>query len=936
MNDQSPPKRVTRARATGQVDTGVKTTKIATAASKAKVTRAMSTSKRKSPSNEVQDDNFTNLAEDIIEPQPQMPKPRGRPKKVVAAQPDSDIDEIAPEPPKTRGRPRKNPVETVAQPPRPRGRPRKVDAAQAGTNANDAPAKTTRARAATISKASTTKKSVQFDEPDKENIIPASAKEKGAEKVVATGLRAKPLRKPAVPAARAARSQPSASVQKSPLSPKKTTQIATGKDDFSDDELAGTGKTPTKPLAMSPVKPPAGVFTSSAARKLDFSKSNTLNKPQDLSGSVMASPARRPPSSPFKESAKTSPKGSHLGDYLHRSPVKLPPPTSKSTDLSAPAPISPLRSPARRPQSPMKVSENGSPSRSRNISSTSVATPNLNAFKISKFATPRTLTKGAARAEQILGSKPSTTHTQNFSGRLSSILPRDSDPVLSTSEPDASDMEGHLEIDQEDDLMVIDETVTVVGAPVESDITDPLEFPFKSITGAFNLREVDDNPFQDSESEDELGPGSPTRPTAPAGLRTSASSPSTPILFTALSKTPRTAKSVKVSESQVSIGFTPLAHQLGDWMPVSPDRRGTVGLEIRPENGEMENTISANIAAATQSSPAKSSYFDDEMSVRDGMQMTAGKTDEEIVDADFSPVELDEEDYALAHEADEMSLLESGLVGNIDHAPGGQGLISRQSERILSVDEMAEEFINAEQENSKEMVNDAEPSEVSQDYGDENAIPIDPALLALDSRAPATPFFVTPKRVLTERVFHTISKVPLKGEGEHSPNKPSPVKRSASVSKVPSQRSTNTLARSNTVISYSPSKKARSRSPREVDVEPEACATPSGDTADVWSTIGTPARTPRRDLNPALLKGAVVFVDVHTTEGADASGLFVELLTQMGARCVKSWTWNGNKDDGGKIGITHVVFKDGGRRTLEKAKETGGVISCVGVGWVLE
>jgi hypothetical protein len=84
------------------------------------------------------------------------------------------------------------------------------------------------------------------------------------------------------------------------------------------------------------------------------------------------------------------------------------------------------------------------------------------------------------------------------------------------------------------------------------------------------------------------------------------------------------------------------------------------------------------------------------------------------------------------------------------------------------------------------------------------------------------------------------------------------------------------------------------------------------------------------------LKGAVVFVDVHTTEGADASGLFIELLTQMGARCVKRWDWNGNKHDGSKIGITHVVFKDGGRRTLEKARETGGVISCVGVGWVLE
>jgi len=122
-----------------------------------------------------------------------------------------------------------------------------------------------------------------------------------------------------------------------------------------------------------------------------------------------------------------------------------------------------------------------------------------------------------------------------------------------------------------------------------------------------------------------------------------------------------------------------------------------------------------------------------------------------------------------------------------------------------------------------------------------------------------------------------------------------------------------------------------------------------------------------------ILTGAVVYVDVHTTEGADASGIFVELLTQLGARCVKQWNWSpknsvntpvgkggfglGGSDEGireigqvgtpggsgqgsigggGKIGITHVVYKDGGRRTLEKVKESNGVVQCVGVAWVLE
>ena len=95
---------------------------------------------------------------------------------------------------------------------------------------------------------------------------------------------------------------------------------------------------------------------------------------------------------------------------------------------------------------------------------------------------------------------------------------------------------------------------------------------------------------------------------------------------------------------------------------------------------------------------------------------------------------------------------------------------------------------------------------------------------------------------------------------------------------------------------------------------------------------------------------------MHTSEGADASGIFVDLLTQMGARCVRQWNWNpratlgaslndpasphdtspGSTTPASKIGITHVVYKDGGKRTLEKVRISDGVVMCVGVGWVLE
>jgi hypothetical protein len=982
MNDQSPPKRVTRARAaTKTTDTGVKTTKIATAAAKAKITRSLSTAKRTTSASDSQYDELNDPIQELIEPE--RSKPRGRPRKVPVIQPEPEMEETttAP-PPKPRGRPRKVVVDAPApapapEPSRPRGRPRKIDNPEVASIVVEAPARTTRTRTATVSKAAAPKKSVQFEEPGKENVVPAPSNANGKEKEVATGLRAKPVRKPVTTAARATRGQPRGAAQKSaPLSPKKTTQVATGKDNESDDELAGTGKTPTKPLMMSPIKPAGSVFTSSSTKKLNFSSSNALNTfaTKDLGGSIMASPARRPPSSPFKESLNTSPQAPSLGNCLLRSPLKLPlPPQKSTTTLSAPLAAPLLQSPARRLPSPTKVAENGSPSRTRNNNSIDGATPNT--FKISKFATPRTLTQGAVRAGQMLRSNRlahastgsptgSSTGTKDanesdmlsvpkFSGRLSSILPRDSDPALAPSEP-IVEMEDYPEIVEAEDPMVIDEAVTVVGGLADSQTTTPPASPPKASTGAFNLREVDENPFQDSDSEDEFGSESRRfPPTALAGFGISspnfASSPATPTPFTAISKTPRAARSVaQRSDSKTPIGFTPLAKQLSNWMPASPEKSGSGA----SENGQ---TISVDMGAAVQPSPARNSYFDDEMSVRDEMQIATEEPEHVIEENDFSPVELDDEDYALAHEADEMSLLEPDQLENVEHAMDGPVSFEPAAE------DMADEFINTEQGHANEMMDefvhtdsaqvensgeaaaqvenfDAEsaPSEVSQEYGDENVIPIDPALLALDAQTPMRPKFVTPKRVLTERVFHTVSKVPLKSEAGSSSVRASPVKRSASISKLPSQWPANNLTRSKTVISYSPSKRARSRSPRKDAAVPSDCATPSAAGADVWSTIGTPARTPRRDLNTALLRGAVVFVDVHTTEGADASGLFTELLTQMGARCVKRWDWNGSKEDGSKIGITHVVFKDGGRRTLEKAKETGGVISCVGVGWVLE
>lgn len=113
---------------------------------------------------------------------------------------------------------------------------------------------------------------------------------------------------------------------------------------------------------------------------------------------------------------------------------------------------------------------------------------------------------------------------------------------------------------------------------------------------------------------------------------------------------------------------------------------------------------------------------------------------------------------------------------------------------------------------------------------------------------------------------------------------------------------------------------------------------------DLISLANSPFKSVRKGQDAQILNGAVVFVDVHTCEGADASGIFIELLTQMGARCIKQWNWNSRSTlEGGedpamniKPGITHVVFKDGSKRTLQKVREAKGAVLCVGVGWVLE
>lgn len=119
-----------------------------------------------------------------------------------------------------------------------------------------------------------------------------------------------------------------------------------------------------------------------------------------------------------------------------------------------------------------------------------------------------------------------------------------------------------------------------------------------------------------------------------------------------------------------------------------------------------------------------------------------------------------------------------------------------------------------------------------------------------------------------------------------------------------------------------------------VDDNQENQYTPSADVFD-----GLDSRRRRNsstERSGGVLAGAVVYVDVYTNDGADCGEGFEKMLKNMGAKVLKQWSWNPNSPSPGKVGITHVVFKDGSPRTLQKVKATHGLVSCVALKWIIE
>ncbi|GIK03491.1 hypothetical protein Aspvir_007563 [Aspergillus viridinutans] len=262
-----------------------------------------------------------------------------------------------------------------------------------------------------------------------------------------------------------------------------------------------------------------------------------------------------------------------------------------------------------------------------------------------------------------------------------------------------------------------------------------------------------------------------------------------------------------------------------------------------------------------------------------------------------------------------------------------------------------EEFLNRQPTHASDIAKSpvvlpSSPKEDNSDENKENEI--------VESPAPVTP--IKEKRIPLQ-TFHTVSKVPLKPEGQVSPLKLSR-KRGRSLSISSPVRSSPRLRKpviaplEQSTAQASPRKMPKfqhngTRRSQKCDSRRRSVGSQSSRRSMTPSASPSPSKAPRRNIAACenVLGGAVVYVDVHTTEGEDASGIFIELLQQMGARCVKSWGWNPrastssgdmtNRRDS-KVGITHVVFKDGGVRTLERVRQAAGLVKCVGVGWVLD
>ena len=939
----SPPKRVTRARtakATDDVDLASKSKKPAKATAKAatekkKAPVKTSATQKKAPATkrktradeaEAPIDEPVPDSQVVEESKSKAATSRGGRKKLPAPQEEAESEVV--DAPKSRGRqvkaaPAENAKATASTT---RGRTKKEKPAEAviepkvaEPNVAIEPAKkATRGRAAATTdgpapkattKARTTKK-VQFqEETDKENVPLQTVVPKKTVKsaMKPSGIQAKPVRKPATTRTttrgrKAAINQEGKGQGQLPLSPKKVDQVAKAGSASSEDELAGE-KTPIRSPSKSPIK-----SHTSPMRVMNMSTTPTSPSKCSPIANALFSPARRPPPSPFKDGLKMSPKKVNIDfsgekptlqwtlnntpakpSLLQESPRKAKLENSVARPVLAasqsPVKSSLLQSPARRPiTSPFK-----SPGKATNANTSKLVSP----IKLPSQPKPMRFSPQQAVSSPLRVAKSPERVLQ-----VHKITPQGQgpQPIFEAPSPDMADSPGKLVPKKAiipDAVVDVDEDTTMQD--VEHTATSDVQKVSASSSSAFSIvNEALRRVSMESGSTDELA--SPDKLYAPTPLRKDG-------VVSQDFATPSTAARAAVIEASNDVSFTPLVGKLGGWSASSPDKQNKAKTSRRTRG--MFSLGGATAAALKEesplmmASPVKTSYFEDELAVMDEELKEA----QEVIDAGYETVADGEAAYTAVQSSME--------------------------------------------------------SQASEEYGDENAAPTEAEMLREEQDnnktmtcTPAKVFTsakVTPAQAITRRPqeIHTVSKVPLRASAEDS------------ALKITRQRS-KSMGGSLSVpheLTVSAHSVAEAPLPSQPET-PKLAATvvPETPTSGMKLDAETPGRTIRKGVVPDVLKGAIVYVDVHTTEGADASGIFVDLLSQMGARCIKQWNWNPRAsmatsfdsnasltDDSpssspstGRVGITHVVYKDGGQRTLQKVRQSNGVVLCVGVGWVLE
>ena len=1004
---QSPPKRVTRARAKKDVNSKPDTTRIMTPSAKVSAQKKVADQSTKPLKDKVlvATDREADYEPNIMPEQPEeeVPKARGKSRASTEVTVESKSKPSTAPAKSTRSRSAKTTLTSgnEAEAPKPRGRSKKTAGMEGpvetieNATVSEPPVKATRSRAAAINPnppstraraaAAAPKKKVKFEthsEQDKENLpVVTDAK--------ATGLRAKPIRKPAVPKAGAKATKATKQNSKAendapkqdavPLSPKKVTQVAKTPSIGSEDELTGD-KTPLKILSGSPSKIPMSVSREANPVSADseLTKGDTPQSPQrDVSPGRLATSPRKPPPSPFKDALKSSPRKIDLGSRPAQPKFDVPSSPSKSPLKESPKRVnltestlqpilqwsktplksSLLQSPARRPGgSVMKTPSTlfsskmttGAPhfeprtdsakvnaSKLSSVVTESAASSPLRAAKSPGqhpiFHSPIKQTEKKSDVQEArrstyrtmeLDIETSNTTSKSQGGEVSpqqegkheqidetSMLEHSEAQGLREGDLDTQDLEEHsfshsLEkfrdtVDECDmtDYQQADTAISGIETVVRS-----MEVPERSIKPAFVLSSpMFTGKMDESESEDELA--SPQK----AGLQSprkslgiSTKDFATPSIANAQQghgSLTAVTQSTARREKRSSVAMTPLALQLSSWLASSPEKK--VNDQSRHKRGVFSPAkpvfpvqMGQSPTRSAVGSPIKTSFFEDEMAVR-----------------------------------------------NVEDVP-------RIQEEHSTVD-----FQENQDKNYLDFQASQESHE-SETYGDENAVP-DVSNVFFENEEQDHTLTCTPARVFQQqsREIHTVSKVPLRPAADDTPLIVSR-KRSRSVTgplSVISMPDRQSISRDSIL---SPILQDRNLSMSMLPGLPESPKTP---TTGPISNSNTPGRSIRKAGYSNVLKGAVVHVDVHTTEGADASGIFVDLLTQMGARCVKQWHWNplgslsnssgasppqsaspDAETPSSKIGITHIVYKDGGKRTLEKVREAKGAVLCVGVGWVLE